>query len=127
MDISRSNAFLREDVLPVLSLICLAKNSASDRQPSKSHVVSWLSARARIASLNEGQSFASPEKCSGLRTWERGPEPPNMAGLGRLPGRRCAWRRMWLGEEQDSPTEWGPPSFHLVKRQFPTGDVITYS
>jgi len=41
-----------------------AKNSASDRPPSNSHEVSCLSARICIASLNEGQSFVSPEKTS---------------------------------------------------------------
>ena len=61
-----------------------SKNSASDRPPSKSHVASWLSARAWIAFLNEGQSFISPEKCSGLSfsfssMRGRRPRPPNKA------------------------------------------------
>ena len=41
-----------------------AKNSASDRPPSNSHVVSCLSARICTASLNEGQSFVSHGKTS---------------------------------------------------------------
>ena len=62
---SRSKAFLRFLLSePVFSLICLAKNSASDRPPSNSHVVSCLSACIWIASLNAGQSFVSPEKKS---------------------------------------------------------------
>jgi hypothetical protein len=50
----------------VLSLICLAKNNASARPASRSHVVSRASARDCIASLNVGQSLISPEKWSGL-------------------------------------------------------------
>ena len=104
--------FARGLYVASLVLDLCSKELCSDRPPSKSHVVSWLSARAWIASLNEGHSFASPEKWSrlsfpalarihadsrrGSRTWERVPEPQksNTAGLGRLPGRRCAWRRM---------------------------------
>jgi hypothetical protein len=84
---SRSSAFLRVAPEPVLSLICLAKNNASARPASRSHVVSRASARDWIASLNVGQFFVSPEKWSGLssalarshadakrgsRTWEQG-------------------------------------------------------
>ena len=62
---SRSSAFLRVFLsVPVFSLSCLAKNSASARPPSNSHVVSCLSARDWIASLKAGQSFVSPEKTS---------------------------------------------------------------
>jgi hypothetical protein len=61
---SRSMAFVRIILVAVFSLSCLAKNSASNRPPSNSHVVSCLSARNWIASLNEDQSFVSPEKAS---------------------------------------------------------------
>jgi hypothetical protein len=40
----------------------LAKNAASAQPPSKSHVVSCLSARVWVTSLNGGQSLASLEK-----------------------------------------------------------------
>jgi len=63
---SRSSAFLRVAAEPVLSLICLAKNNASARPASRSHVLSRASVRDWIASLNVGQSLISPEKWSGL-------------------------------------------------------------
>jgi hypothetical protein len=65
---SRSRAFSRVVLVPVLSLICLAKNNDSARPVSRSHVVSRVSARDWIASvsLNVGQSLISPEKWSGL-------------------------------------------------------------
>jgi len=67
---SRSNAFARVVLVPVFSLICLPTPDGEelrDRPPSNSHVVSCLSARICIASLNEDQSFVSPEKTiSGL-------------------------------------------------------------
>jgi len=61
---SRSNAFARVVLVAVFSLICLVKNSDSNRPPSNSHVVSCLSARICIESLNDGQSFVWPEKTS---------------------------------------------------------------
>ena len=62
--ISRSIAFARIALVPVFSLSCLAKNSASARPPSNSHVVSCLSASNWIASLKTDQSFVAPEKTS---------------------------------------------------------------
>ena len=61
---SRSMAFARITLVPVFSLSCLAKNSASARPPSNSHVVSCLSASNWIASLKTDQSFVAPEKTS---------------------------------------------------------------